>query len=335
MRSSLAALALSLSLGSGLWPCGSTQAQEARAQASNPIIWADVPDLAVIRVGDTYYMSSTTMHMSPGLPIMKSKDMVNWHFVGYAYDILEDDDALALRNGKNACGKGSWASSLRFHDGTFFVTTFSGTTGKTYVFRTRDPEKGPWKKTSFRPALHDHSLFFDDDGGVFMIHGSGTIRLTELKADLSGIKRGAVDQVFIPNATAVAGPRVGLPAKGARMRKINGKYYLSNISWPRNGMRTQLVFRADELTGPYEGRVALQDQGVAQGGLIDTPEGDWFTLLFQDHGAVGPTSHPPGFRSQLRGVKPSDRTTDAIDSANAMAVRDRSAPFLQSRPTRA
>ena len=100
-------------------------------------------------------------------------------------------------------------------------------------------------------------------------------------------------------------------------------------------MRTQLVFRADKLTGPYEGRVALQDQGVAQGGLIDTPEGDWFALLFQDHGAVGPTSHPPGFRSQLRGVKPSDRTTDAIDSANAMAVRDRSAPFLQSRPTRA
>ena len=113
MRSSLAALALSLSLGSGLWPCGSTQAQEARAQASNPIIWADVPDLAVIRVGDTYYMSSTTMHMSPGLPIMKSKDLVNWHFVGYAYDILEDDDALTLRNGKNAYGKGSWASSLR------------------------------------------------------------------------------------------------------------------------------------------------------------------------------------------------------------------------------
>ena len=60
------------------------------------------------------------------------------------------------------------------------------------------------------------------------------------------------------------------------MRKINGKYYLFMITWPRGGMRTELVFRADKLTGPYEGRVALQDQGVAQGGLIDTPEGDWY-----------------------------------------------------------
>jgi beta-xylosidase len=73
------------------------------------------------------------------------------------------------------------------------------------------------------------------------------------------------------------------------MRKINGKYYLSLITWPRGGMRTQLIFRADTLTGPYEGRVALRDQGVAQGGLIDTPKGNWFALLFQDNGAVGRT----------------------------------------------
>jgi beta-xylosidase len=279
------ALVLALVLAAG--PMGLAWSQEAGEAATNPILWADVPDPAILRVGGTYYMSSTTMHMSPGLPIMTSTDLVNWRIAGYAYDTLDDDDALALRGGKNAYGQGSWASSLRYHEGTFYVTTFSGTTGKTYVYRTKRPEAGPWEKTSFRPALHDHSLFFEDDGRVFMVHGSGDLRLTELKDDLSGIKPGGVNQVIVANASAVAGPRIGLRAEGSHLRKIDGKYYLSSITWPRGGMRTQLIFRSDSLTGPYEGRVALADQGVAQGGLIDTPEGDWYALLFQDHGAVG------------------------------------------------
>src|SRR5690349_23956964 len=85
--------------------------------AQNPLIYADVPDMSIIRVGDTYYMSSTTMHMSPGLPIMQSKDLVNWQMVGYAYDVLDSVDALNLQNGQNAYGRGSWASSLRYHNG--------------------------------------------------------------------------------------------------------------------------------------------------------------------------------------------------------------------------
>jgi len=87
--------------------------------AQNPIIWADVPDMAMVRVDDTYYMSSTTMHMAPGLPIMKSKNLVDWDLVSYAYDILENNDELSLRNGKNSYGKGSWASSIRYHNETF------------------------------------------------------------------------------------------------------------------------------------------------------------------------------------------------------------------------
>ena len=255
--------------------------------AKNPIIWADVPDLAVIRVGNAYYMSSTTMHLSPGLPIMKSKDLVNWQIVGYAYETLGDNDALTLQNGKNAYGAGSWASSLRYHNGVFYVSTFSSTTGKTHVYRTKSIEKGPWTETSFRPALHDHSLFFDDDGRVYMIHGAGNVHLTELTADVSAIKPGGVDQAIIHDASRVAGPNVGLQAEGSQMRKIHGKYYLSMITWPRGGKRTQLVFRSDKLTGPYEGRVALKEEGIAQGGLIDTPNGNWYALLFQDHGAVG------------------------------------------------
>jgi beta-xylosidase len=261
--------------------------EDSPKSATNPIIWADVPDPSIIRVGDTYYMTSTTMHMSPGLQIMKSTDLVNWAIVGYAYKTLADNDALTLTNGKSAYGAGSWASSLRYHDGTYYATTFSSTTGRTHVYRTKDIEKGPWVENTFRPALHDHSLFFDDNGRVYMIHGAGNLRLVELNKDLSGIRPGGVDQVIVPNASKVAGPRVGLPAEGSQLFKVKGKYYLFNIVWPRGGMRTVIVHRADKITGPYEGRVALQDKGVAQGGLIDTPGGDWYAYLFRDSGAVG------------------------------------------------
>lgn len=279
----VAASGLWLAPGAGL----GSLACAAEAAARNPIVWADIPDLAVIRVGDVYYMSSTTMHLSPGLPIMKSGNLVNWQPVGYAYETLGDNDALTLRNGRNAYGAGSWASSLRFHDGWFYASTFSATTGKTHVYRTKDIENGPWTESSFRPALHDHSLIFDDDGRAYMAHGGGDIRLIELTPDATAIKPGGVNQVIIPNASLVAGPKVGLPAEGSQIRKISGKYYLFAVAWPQRGMRTQLVFRADRITGPYEGRVALSDAGVAQGGLIDTPQGDWYALLFQDHGAVG------------------------------------------------
>src|SRR6187402_1158092 len=117
--------------------------------ARNPILFADVPDLSMIRVGDTYYMSSTTMHMSPGLPIMKSKDLVNWQMAAYAYDTLASMDALNLVNGQSTYGRGSWASSIRFHNNIFYVTTFAQTTGKTHIYYTRSIDKGPWKTISF------------------------------------------------------------------------------------------------------------------------------------------------------------------------------------------
>jgi len=256
--------------------------------ARNPVIYADVPDMSIIRVGDTYYMSSTTMHMSPGVPIMKSKDLVNWQLVSYAYDVLDNVDELNLNNGKSTYGRGSWASSLRYHKGTYYVSTFAGTTDKTYIYSTKNIEKGPWKKSAFKPALHDHSLFFDDNGRAYMIYGGGKIKLVELKPDLSGIKEDSKEQVIIENASAPASTaRGGLPAEGSQLFKINGKYYLFNISWPAGGMRTVIVHRADKITGPYEGKVALQDKGVAQGGLISTPGGEWYAYLFRDFGAVG------------------------------------------------
>ncbi len=99
---------LSISSSMALAVALHTVSAQPQDHARNPVIWADFPDPAVIRVGDTYYMSNTTMHMCPGLPIMKSKDLVNWEMVGYAYQKLEDNDETTLHNGRNMYGKGSW-----------------------------------------------------------------------------------------------------------------------------------------------------------------------------------------------------------------------------------
>lgn len=254
--------------------------------AANPIIWADVPDPSVIRVGDTYYMSSTTMHMNPGVPIMKSRDLVNWEIVNYVYDVLGEKDEQTLTNGKNEYGKGSWASSLRYHNSTYYVVFSSQTEGRTFVFKTLDIENGPWEKHTL-PFVHDMSLLFDDDGKVYLVYGSGDIRVKELTADATAVLPKGLNQVIIPDSSAVAGPDIALPAEGAHIHKIDGMYYIFLITWPRGGMRTQLCYRAESITGPWEGRVVLQDGGVAQGGLVDTPDGKWYALLFGDRGAVG------------------------------------------------
>lgn len=256
-------------------------------KARNPVIWADVPDPSVIRVGDTYYMSSTTMHMNPGVPIMKSKDLVNWEIVNYAYDILADNDALSLRNGQQTYGRGTWASSLRYHKGIFYLATFSASTGKTHVFKTKDIENGSWTASTFEPALHDLSLIFEDDGSVFMAYGNDDIKLVELTSDASAIKPGGFHDVIIPDASKIAGPDIMLGAEGSQVYKINNKYYHFSITWPRNGIRTQLVYRSDSLTGPYEGKVVLSDRGIAQGGIIETSKGEWYAFIFRDYGAVG------------------------------------------------
>lgn len=270
--------------------CFNSLASQEILNAKNPIIFADVPDMSMIRVGGNYYMSSTTMHMSPGIPIMKSKDLVNWNIINYAYDTLANIDALNLKNGKDTYGKGSWASSLRYHNGTFYVTTFAQTTDKTYIYSTKNIEKGPWKKVSFKPAYHDHSLFFDDDGKIYFLYGNSQLKLVELKEDLSGVKEGGIRQIIIENASKpseVAAKKGGLGAEGSQLYKVGGKYYLFNITWPPEGMRTVVVHRADKITGPYVGKIALQDQGIAQGGLIDLPNGKWYSYLFRDFGAVG------------------------------------------------
>ena len=252
----------------------------------DPLVYADIPDPDVIRVGNTFYMSSTTMYFSPGCPIMKSYDLVNWQIVNYVYDVLEDTDEFSLRNGKNAYGRGSWASSLRYHNGTFYVLFMSFTSNKSYIYQTNDIEHGKWKRQTFSTIFYDASLCFDDDGRVYIVSTSdGNFLLTELSADLSQCKPNGLNMKWIASTEL----KEGLKGEGVHIQKINGYYFLFVIAWPKNSMRTEYCFRSKKIEGPYERKIVLQDEGAAQGGIIDTEDGKWYGFVFRDNGPVGRT----------------------------------------------
>lgn len=302
MRSAAAIVLAACMLPVPVQAAGSTSSDNGDGTFTNPVIYSDVPDLDVIRVEDNYYMVSTTMHLSPGMPIMKSKDLVNWEIVNYCYDILDDSDELSLRNGKEAYGDGTWAASIKYHDGKFYVSASSKTTEKTYVFSTTDIENGVWKKSVLDGYNHDLSLLFDDqeDGThIYMFTGSGSVHVRELQEDAEGnvtYKDGGLDRTIIENANYGAGSMI-VRAEGAHAYKINDKYYIFMIQWPDGGKRQEICWRSDSLTEGWECKLMLDTgievdgqmdgAGVAQGGIVDTPDGDWYAPLFQDHGAVG------------------------------------------------
>ncbi|MBR3285535.1 MAG: glycoside hydrolase 43 family protein [Bacteroidales bacterium] len=261
----------------------------------NPLTYTDIPDNDVIRVGKDYYMVSTTMYFCPGAPIMHSRDLVHWQIISYVYDYLADDDIYNLRDGKNAYGKGQWATSLRYIDGTYYALFIANDQRKTYVYYTDDITKSNRKRNVIDRPFHDASLLFED-GHVYVVWGNGDLRITELKPDLTGVLEGGVDQLLI------SAPRQGinLRAEGAHIYHIGDYYYVLEIDWPRGGVRTETCWRSKELLGEYGSKVVLsgafdgRGDGVAQGAIFDTPKGDWYAVMFQDHGAVGriPTLQP-------------------------------------------
>lgn len=251
---------------------------------TNPMIWADVPDPDVIRVGDTFYMVSTTMHLMPGAPIMKSKDLVHWQIVNYVFNKITDNSRYDLIDG-NVYGHGQWATSIRYHKGKFYLL-FSPNDSpyRAYVYTATNPE-GKWTLQNRMQHFHDNSLFFDDDDRVYVFSGTGS--LTELKGDLTDVKPDGVNMtVFNRDST-----ETGL-LEGSRVIKHDGKYYLLMISWPAGKPRRQVCYRADNITGPYEKKVILQDDFAGfpycgQGTIVDGPDGKWYGVIFQDRGAIG------------------------------------------------
>lgn len=254
----------------------------------NPITALDYPDTDVIRVGDTYYMVSTTMHFMPGCEILRSYDLADWEHAAYVYDRLDGTPGQRLQGTENIYGKGMWAASLRFHQGRFYICFVANDTHKTYLF-TAEKIEGPWEKRYIDGFYHDASLLFDDDGKVYIAYGNRDIYITQLKPDLSGPLEGGLHRLAVSDA---GNPLLGY--EGTHFYKINGKYYLFMIHSRRDRwMRTESCFMADSPEGEFTGGDVLEDdrgyhgQGVAQGGIVETPEGKWYGILFQDSGAVG------------------------------------------------
>ena len=255
----------------------------------NPIIKADMPDVDLLRVKDTYYMVSTTMFYVPGAPILKSKDLCNWEIVSYIFDILEDNEIYRLENGKNAYGKGQWATSLTFHNGRYYASFASNDGNKTYIFSTDDIEKSNWERVAEIDGIYHDMSFLFWEGKPYLVYGNGDIYIVELKEDLSGIREDGLNRVLFKT------PEEGimLRCEGCRALVRNGYIYLMFIEWPQNYRRREVCYRSRSLEGPYESRVIMDDDcgfeghGVAQGTMIDSEAGEWYAMLFQDRGASG------------------------------------------------
>lgn len=250
----------------------------------NPMMWADTPDPDVIRVGDDYWLVTTTMHLMPGAPVMHSKDLVNWKTVSYVFPSLHDTPKYDM-NGGTVYGRGQWATSIRYVDGTYYIY-FSPNDEpfKGYVYTSKDPRKG-WTLAHRIPHFHDASLFFDDDKRAYIFYGTGEMK--ELMPDLSGVKPGGRQgKVFERDEE-----ETGL-LEGSRFIKHDGRYYLIMISWPQGKPRRQVCYRADNIEGPYEKKVILESTFggfpyAGQGTIVDDGKGNWYGVIFQDRGGVG------------------------------------------------
>ena len=157
---------------------------------TNPILWGDWADPDVIRVGDDFYMSSTSMHYVPGCPILKSKDLVNWSMAGYAVDRYDEDPRYNMQDGTLYLN-GSWATSLRYHNGKFYLAFCTpkgwGIEKGHFSLCEADRPEGPWKRTVFEEYMYDPGLFFDEDGKGYVVHGQHKLYISELSDDYHSV----------------------------------------------------------------------------------------------------------------------------------------------------
>jgi xylan 1,4-beta-xylosidase len=273
---------------------------------SNPLFYDEFSDPDLIRVGDDYYLTGTTMHAMPGLPVLHSRDLVNWELMSYALDRLDLGPRYRLEGGE-IYGQGIWAPSFRYHDGTFHI--FTNVNGQTTQHFTATSPRGPWTRTAMKKSLHDLSVLFDDDGKAYVVWGYQDMHFAQLDSTLADI---------VPETERVLFTKDAGMGEGAHFYKIDGKYLIIS-AWYAQRMRLPAA-RADRPEGPYEvnkelsadevfglregyrllgngtsPQIVLNPPNVTgrghmsmhQGGIVQTPSGEWWGFSMMDANSVG------------------------------------------------
>ncbi|HEV7500816.1 MAG TPA: family 43 glycosylhydrolase, partial [Vicinamibacteria bacterium] len=244
----------------------------------NPILSADYSDPDVIRVGDDFYLVASDFHFV-GIQVLHSRDLVNWRIVGQVFDRLSMSPKYDAMEGY---AQGTWAPSLRYHDGLFYLYVCTPYDGL-FLWTARRPE-GPWSDTITVKAVEgweDPNPFWDDDGSAYLVHGkkgAGPLILHKMSADGTRLLDDGVE--------IYRGP----VAEGPKLFKRHGWYY---ISLPEGGVEKggQTILRSHALHGPYERRQVLPDGSPHQGGIVELKNGESWFIGFKSTGHLGRVSH--------------------------------------------
>lgn len=266
---------------------------EGNGMYRNPVLHADYSDPDVCAVGEDYFLTASSFNCTPGLPILHSKDLVNWKIVNYA---LKKVEPVEYYN-EPRHGKGVWAPSIRFHGGMYYIYWGDPDFG-IFMVKTRDPY-GEWDAPVLVKAgkgMIDPCPLWDDDGRVYLAHAWAGSRakfnsvLTVCELNKEGTK-----VISDPVLVFDGNDGVNHTIEGAKFYKRNGFYYLFA---PAGGVVSgwQLVMRSKDVYGPYEARIVMAQgktdiNGPHQGGWVDTPAGESWFLHFQDKGAYGRVLH--------------------------------------------
>ncbi len=254
----------------------------------NPILHSDYSDPDVVRVGDDFYMTASSFNCIPGLPILHSKDLVNWDLISYA---LPKQPPFEVFD-KPQHGNGVWAPCIRFHDGEFYIYYPDPDFG-IYVVKAKDP-KGPWSDPILirgGQGFIDPTPLWDEDGKAYLAYAFAGSRATVKSVLMVTEMTPDGTKLLEKDAIVFDGQKDHPTVEGPKFYKRNGYYY---IMAPAGGVSTgwQIVLRSKNVYGPYEVKVTLEEgnsgiNGPHQGAWVDTPSGeDWF-IHFQDKDAYG------------------------------------------------